>query len=68
LLAKKRPLLNMVVSNAIITAADGGLAGRSDIKIEDNLYIVGYWIAKRGLLSNGSFASAKATAKLALND
>jgi hypothetical protein len=58
----------MVVSNAIVTTTDGGLAGRSDVKIEDNLYIVEDWIAKKGLLSNASFASSKATAKLSLND
>ena len=31
-LVKKRPLPNMVVSNALVTAADGGLGGRPDTK------------------------------------
>jgi phytoene dehydrogenase-like protein len=67
-LLKKRPLPNMVVSNAIVTAADGGLGGRPDVKIADNLYIVGDWVGKEGLLSNASVASAKQAAHLILNE
>ena len=40
-LVKKRPLPNMVVSNAAVTAAAGALSGRPDVLIADNLYIVG---------------------------
>ena len=58
-LVKKRPLPNMVVSNAVVTAARGGLAGRPDVRIADNLYIVGDWVGKEGLLSNAAVASAK---------
>ena len=68
MLVKKRPLPNMVVSNAIVTAATGGLAGRPDVRIADNLYIVGDWVGKEGLLSNASFASAKHAAQLILNE
>jgi hypothetical protein len=64
---KKRPLPNMLVSNAVVTAASGGLAGRPDEKIGDNLYIVGDWVGKEGLLSNASFASAKRAADLILD-
>jgi hypothetical protein len=67
MLIKKRPLLNMIVSNAIVTAAVGGLAGRPDAKIADNLYIVGDWVGNKGLLSNASFASAKRAAQMILN-
>ncbi|MFL6511817.1 MAG: phytoene desaturase family protein [Nitrososphaera sp.] len=67
-LVKKRPLPNMVVSNALVTAADGGLAGRPDTKIAENLYIVGDWIGKEGLLSNASVASAKRASQLILNE
>jgi phytoene dehydrogenase-like protein len=67
-LVKKRPLPNMVVSNALVTAAAGGLAGRPDAKIADNLYIVGDWVGNEGLLSNASFASAKRAAQLILNE
>ena len=67
-LVKKRPLPNMVVSNALVTAADGGLGGRPDVKIADNLYIVGDWVGKEGLVSNASVASAKHAAQLILNE
>lgn len=67
-LVKKRPLPSMVVSNAVVTAATGGLAGRPDAKIADNLYIVGDWVGKEGLLSNASVASAKHAAHLILNE
>ncbi len=68
MLIKKRPLPNMVVSNAIVTAADGGLGGRPDTKIAESLYIVGDWVGKEGLLSNASVASAKHAAQLILNE
>ena len=45
----------------------GGLAGRPDTRIADNLYIVGDWIGKEGMLSNASVASAKHAAQLILN-
>jgi phytoene dehydrogenase-like protein len=67
-LVKKRPLPSMVVSNAVASAAAGGLAGRPDAKIADNLYIVGDWVGKEGLLSNASVASAKHAAQLILNE
>jgi phytoene dehydrogenase-like protein len=65
-LVKKRPLPNMVVCNAIVTAADGGLAGRPDTKIAENLYVVGDWVGKEGLVSNASVGSAKHVADLIL--
>jgi phytoene dehydrogenase-like protein len=67
-LVKKRPLPNMVVSNALITAANGGLGGRPDPRIAENLYIVGDWVGKEGLVSNASVASAKHAAQLILNE
>src|ERR671911_248179 len=67
-LVKKRPLPSMVVSNALVTAATGGLSGRPDPKIEDSLYIVGDWVGSEGLLSNASCASAKRAAQLILNE
>ncbi|HXW12206.1 MAG TPA: NAD(P)/FAD-dependent oxidoreductase [Nitrososphaeraceae archaeon] len=67
-LVKKRPLPSMVVSNAVIGAATGGLAGRPDVRIADNLYIVGDWVGKEGILSNASVASAKHAAQLILNE
>ena len=67
-LVKKRPLPSMVVSNAIVSAATGGFAGRPDTRIADNLYIVGDWVGKEGMLSNASVASAKHAAQLILNE
>ena len=58
----------MVVSNAAVIAAAGGLDGRPDVRIADNLYIVGDWVGKEGLLSNSSFASARRAAQLILNE
>jgi hypothetical protein len=66
-LVKRRAHPNMVVSNALVTAAAGGLAGRPDVKIADILYIVGDWVGKEGLFSTPSFASAKRTAQLILS-
>ncbi len=56
----------MVVSNVLVTADAGGLTARPDVKIADNLYIVGDWVGKEGLLSNPSFASVKRAAHLIL--
>ena len=64
---KKRPLPNMVLTNALVTAANSGLSGRPDPKIEDSLYIVGDWVGSEGLLSSTSFASAKQVAQLIHN-
>jgi hypothetical protein len=58
----------MVLSNDLVTAANGGYSGRPDPKIEDNLYIVGDWVGSEGLLSNASFASAKRAAQLIRNE
>ena len=65
---KKRPLPSMVVSNTLVTAANGRLSGRADPKIEEKLYVVGDWVGQEGLLSNGSFASAKRAAQLIQNE
>ena len=65
-LIKKRPLPNMVVCNAVVTATDGGLAGRPHPKITENLYVVGDWVGNEGLISNASVASAKHASQLIL--
>lgn len=66
-LIRKRPLPNMVVANALVAAINGGLSGRPDPRISENLYIVGDWVGKEGLLSNASFASAKRAVQLILS-
>ncbi|MFL6475053.1 MAG: hypothetical protein ACJ701_08600 [Nitrososphaera sp.] len=67
-LVKKGPLPDMIASNALVSVAARGLAGRPDVRIADNLYIVGDWVGNEGLLSNASFASAKRAAQLILNE
>ena len=64
MVVKKRPLPSMVVSNTLLLLATGELAGRPDARIANNLYIVGDWVGKEGLLSNASVASAKHAAQL----
>jgi len=63
---QEETITNMVESNAVVTASDGGLAGRPDTRIAENLYVVGDWAGKEGLLSNASVASAKRASELLL--
>ena len=67
MLVKTRPLSNMVVLNALVTTAEGGLAGGPDVKIADDLYIVGDWVGNEGLYSTPSFASAKRAAQIIMS-
>lgn len=65
---KERFLPNMIVYNAIVTAEQGGIYGRPDVKIPDveNIYIVGDWIGPQGLLVDASLSSAKRAAQYIL--
>lgn len=67
-LVKKRPLPSMVLMNALVIAANGGLSGRAGPKIEEGLYLVGDWVGQEGLLSSASFASARRAAQLIQED
>jgi len=60
-IAQERFLPNMVVSNALVTAVQGGTKGRPGPKSHaiENLYLAGDWVGPEGLLSDASFASAK---------
>jgi phytoene dehydrogenase-like protein len=62
---RHRFLPNMIVSNALVTAEQGGTPGRPDTRVPnaDNLYIVGDWVGPEGLLSDASFSSAKRAAQ-----
>lgn len=62
---RRRFLPNMIVSNALITAEQGGTPGRPDTRVPNanNLYIVGDWVGPEGLLSDASFSSAKRAAQ-----
>lgn len=55
----------MVVSNALVTAAGGGLRGRADVAVPGlaNVYLAGDWIGPEGLLADASLASAARVAE-----
>jgi phytoene dehydrogenase-like protein len=62
---KERFLPNMVVYNALVSASQGGIYGRLDVKVPgtENLYIVGDWVGPEGLLADASLSSAKRAAE-----
>jgi pyruvate/2-oxoglutarate dehydrogenase complex dihydrolipoamide dehydrogenase (E3) component len=64
-IVRQRLLPNMTVYNSLVTAAEGGIAGRPDTKVSgvENLYIAGDWVGSEGLLADASFASAKRAAE-----
>lgn len=65
-LVQRRFLPNMVVSNALVTAAAGGMAGRPGPAVPGirNLYVAGDWVGNEGMLADASLASAQAAARL----
>ncbi len=64
--AERRFLPNMTVSNALVTAAGGGLRGRPGPAVPgvDHLYVVGDWVGPHGQLADASLASARQAAEL----
>jgi phytoene dehydrogenase-like protein len=68
LVVQRRLLPNMVVANALPTAASGGTEGRPGPAVPgaDDLYVVGDWVGRDGLLADASLASAKQAATLIL--
>jgi phytoene dehydrogenase-like protein len=62
---KERFLPNMIVSNAMVSASQGGIYGRPDVKIPgtENLYIAGDWVGPEGMLADASLSSAKRAAE-----
>jgi hypothetical protein len=56
----------MVVTNALVTAAGGGLAGRPGPAVPRvrGLYVVGDWVGAEGQLADASLASARRAAAL----
>jgi phytoene dehydrogenase-like protein len=56
----RRFLPQLVVANAVPTAAGGGLPGRPDVAVStiEGLYAVGDWVGAEGLLADSSLASA----------
>jgi phytoene dehydrogenase-like protein len=56
----RRFLPAMVSTNAVVTAVQGGLAGRPGPRVPgvENLYVVGDWVGPEGMLLDASLASA----------
>jgi len=66
-LVERRFLPAMVVSNTLVTAEAGGLAGRPGPEVPGlpGLYVAGDWVGAEGLLADASLASARRAARLA---
>jgi phytoene dehydrogenase-like protein len=62
----RRFLPNMIASNALPTAASGGIPGRPGPALDDvrNVYIAGDWVGPVGHLADACFASARQAAQL----
>lgn len=65
---ERRFLPSMVVYNALVTAAGGGIAGRPGPVIPDidGAYVAGDWVGPEGGLADTSLASAKRAAQMIL--
>jgi phytoene dehydrogenase-like protein len=68
LLVHARFLPRITVSNALVTAAQGGTKGRPGPEVPglDNLYVAGDWVGREGMLLDASVASAHHAAQLIL--
>jgi phytoene dehydrogenase-like protein len=55
----------MTVSNALVTAAQGGVKGRPrpDVPGVEGLYVAGDWVGPEGMLADASMTSAKLAAE-----
>ena len=67
-LVARRFLPHVLVSNALVTAAQGGTAGRPGPAVPDvpGLYVAGDWVGPEGMLADASLASARRAARLVL--
>ena len=65
---QRRFLPALVVTNAHVTAAQGGLAGRPPVAMpaRPGVFLAGDWVGPEGMLSDASFASGKRAAELAV--
>jgi len=61
----RRFLPAITVSNALVTAAQGGLKGRQrpDVPGVEGLYVAGDWVGPEGMLADAGMASAKLAAE-----
>lgn len=60
----RRFLPRMTVTNALVTAANGGTRPGPTVPNSKGLYVAGDWVGNEGQLVDASFASAKATAEI----
>ncbi|WP_428304610.1 phytoene desaturase family protein [Lacipirellula sp.] len=60
----RRTLPNMTVTHALVTASEGGLAGRPGVAIqgEPRLFLAGDWVGGRGMLADAAVASGEEAA------
>jgi len=67
-LVERQFLPQMVVSHALVTAAQGGTAGRPGPEVAGvpGLYVAGDWVGPEGMLADASLASAKRAAEVIL--
>ncbi len=69
-LVHARFLPHLTVSNAVVTAAQGGTAGRPGPEVPGarGLYVAGDWVGPEGMLADASVASARRAIELCLRD
>lgn len=67
-LLTRRFLPTMTVANAVVTAAQGGTAGRPGPEVPgaDDVFAVGDWVGGEGMLADAALASARNAAGLIL--
>jgi phytoene dehydrogenase-like protein len=67
-LVTRRFVPHLTVSNALVTAAQGGTAGRPGPAVPDvpGRYVAGDWVGPEGMLADASLASARRAARLIL--
>jgi phytoene dehydrogenase-like protein len=65
---RQRFLPDLVVTNALVAAAAGGLPGRPRPEVPEapGLYLAGDWVGSEGMLADASLASARSAARAIL--
>jgi phytoene dehydrogenase-like protein len=60
-LVVRRFVPELVVSGAVVSALDGGYAGRPEVELPDaaGVYLAGDWVGPKGQLADASLASAR---------